>query len=423
MDAVLTLLTLLPLCLAQDVPDRKEQERLVRAYIALDTSDPEQLAEGRGLLEALGGVPFPERRDVKRWNKVLAAALEERLEARPLARKAGEHADSLDGRTGRYFLGGQLKRPKGLFVGLHGGGKGSGDAAMSTGVWSEALEEAGWLGLFPEVLEKTERGWTDAGTEEWVLDLAARAAATFEVDPDRVIIGGHSMGGYGAWTLGAHHADRFAAALAAAGAPSPLYQGGRVVAIEDGVIPSLSALPMLVFQSTDDEKVTPEANQAAVAEVAKARSRFGGFEDFTYWEVHDRGHGLPKGGAAALLERVLGFEREPLPEQVVWQPALSWKRQFYWLRWDEPDLGATVVAKVDRGKNAINVVLRRTQGEGLSVLVNQDLIDLEQPLIVRVNGRKVHEGRVEPTFATWVETSAHGDPGRVFVAEIPLAPR
>ena len=140
MDDVLTLLTLLPLCFAQDVPDRKEQERLVRAYIALDTSDPEQLVEGRGLLEALAGVPFPEGRDVKRWNKVLAAALEERLEARPLARKAGEHADPLDGRTGRYFLGGQLKRPKGLFVGLHGGGKGSGDAALSTGVWSAALE-------------------------------------------------------------------------------------------------------------------------------------------------------------------------------------------------------------------------------------------------------------------------------------------
>ena len=82
-----------------------------------------------------------------------------------------------------------------------------------------------------------------------------------------------------------------------------------------------------MFQSTDDPKVGPDANQAAVREVEKAKARYGGYEHFEYWEVGDRGHGFPAGGAGVLFDKVAGFERDPVPVQVVWQPALDWKRQ------------------------------------------------------------------------------------------------
>ena len=72
-------------------------------------------------------------------------------------------------------------------------------------------------------------------------------------------------------------------------------------------------------------------------------------------------------------------------------------------------------------KNTITVDLRRTEGRGLSILLNDQMLDLAEPVLVRVNGRKVFEGVVEPSFTTWVETAAHGDPGRVFVAEIALS--
>lgn len=403
---------------AQDELPREEQERLVEAYLALDLSDTGDLPEARRVLETLEAVPFPSRSKLRRWERRVEDALEERLEARPVEDDEGEHVEQVGDRPGRYFLGGELRRPEGLFVGLHGGGAGSGDAGSSHASWSEACEELDWAGLFPEVLEKTEHGWTDSGTEEWVLDLTARVVATLEVDPDRVVIGGHSMGGYGGWVLGGHHADRFAAALASAGAPTPVYQGGAIVAVQQGVIPNLSALPLLVYQSTDDPKVPPDANQAAVQEVERARERWGGYEHFEYWEVTDRGHGFPEGGAGVLLEKLANFRRDPLPERFVWQPALRWKRQFYWLHWDEPDVGALVVAEHDG--NEFSLDLRRTRGEGLSLLVNGDLVDLEEPVVVRVNGSKVFEGVVQPDFPTWLATRAHGDPGRAFVARVPL---
>lgn len=400
----------------QDGLDRKETERLVGAYLALDQTEPDQVEVGRGLLRDLASAPYPSKRDMRRWEKLFAEALEARLEAAPLGKEEGEYFEEARGRRGRYHLAGETRRPKALFVGLHGGGEGSGDADTSLGAYRGACASRGWLGLFPEVLEKTERGWTDSGTEEWVLSLVDRALWQFDIDPSRVYIGGHSMGGYGTWAIGAHHPDRFAAGVASAGAPSPVYQGGRVVSIQKGIIPNLRSLPLLVFQSTDDPKVPPDANQAAVREIEKARSRYGGYADFTYWEVGDRGHGFPKGGTEALLGRIEGFERDPLPSKVVWQPDLSWKRQFYWLSWDKPKPGALVIAQ--RTGNTIELDLRRTDGEGLRVLLSGDLVALDEPVVVRVNGSKVFDGMVEPSFATLVETRAHGDAGRAFVAAV-----
>lgn len=391
---------------AQDAPSFKEQEAIVREYLTSENPSIE-------LLDPLEGVSFPDKRAMKKWAKVMPSAIEDRIEARPVAKKAGEHRDG----QGRYFLGGEMKKPKALFVGLHGGGEGSGDAGGSHGNWNAVCKECGMLGLFPEVLEKTERGWTDSGTEEWVLDLMTRTALQYEIDPDRIFVGGHSMGGYGTWCYGAHHADRFAAGVASAGAPSPVYSGGRIISIQKGIIPSLSALPLLVFQSTDDPKVGPDANQAAVKEIDKAKEQYGGFEDFTYWEVHDRGHGFPEGGAGALLDRIRDFERDTAPEKIVWQPALDWKTRFYWLEWTSPKIGAIVVA--ERKGNEIELDLRRTDGAGLSVLLSEDVVDFEKPVTVRVNGRRVFEGMVERDFRTWIETSHAGDPGHVYLARIP----
>ncbi|HIK61933.1 MAG TPA: hypothetical protein EYF98_14705, partial [Planctomycetes bacterium] len=183
-----------PLCivfasvLAQsgEAPDRKGQEALVMEYLAVDHYSREGHAQGLKVLKSLAAVPFPGKRDLKRWDSFFAKY---KKTLPQLPEKAGEYTD-LDGGRGRYFLAGQMRRPSALFVGLHGGGVGSGDASSSRGMYAEALADRGWLGLFPEVLEKTECGWTDSGTEEWVLSLIDRAMDTFEIDPDRVFLGG-----------------------------------------------------------------------------------------------------------------------------------------------------------------------------------------------------------------------------------------
>lgn len=58
--------------------------------------------------------------------------------------------------------------------------------------------------------------WEDWGRLD-ALEVLEHAQATLEHDPTRVWLTGHSMGGHGTWTIGAHFPDKFAAIGASAG--------------------------------------------------------------------------------------------------------------------------------------------------------------------------------------------------------------
>ena len=412
----------IPVAAAQEArpPSGRDQRELLESLLTLDPVTLEGQAEIRARLAPYGALPAPT--GTKR--RKLLSAIQKAWEKGPeLPAKAGEYWYWEDGGEprGRYFIAGKVKKPKGLFIGLHGGGVGSADASGAHGAFRKDAAARGWVALFPQAIEATERGWVDAGTEEWIVRLIEEARRTYGVPADKVFIGGHSMGGFGAWTLGAHHADLFAAALPAAGAPSPIYdRDGSIWGIESGVIPNLRNLPMCVFQSTDDPRVPPESNQAAVRDVGRARTRWGGYESFEYWEVDDRGHGFPEGGADALLSRIEGYTRAPYPTKVVWQPTLPWKTRFYWLDWPAPRMDAVLVAEVDREAGRIEIVTDGFGHEGLSVLLNDELVDLTRELIISVDGEELHRAVPDTSWAVFVETALRCDPGRLYDARVEL---
>jgi hypothetical protein len=412
------LLVLALVALPGQEPSSRELQEAVEAYVALDPRTPDGRAEQLRLLELLERAPEPRESQLRTWRKRIDKLLGKQRELEP---KSGEYRWWVDEGRGRFLVRGETKRPKALFIGMHGGGVGSGDAASSASSYGPAVSNLDWVGIFPEVLEKTEHGWTDSGTEEWVLDLVDAALRTWKIPPERVFLGGHSMGGYGTWLLGAHHADRWAGLAASAGAPTPyLDRAGKVVGIVEGVVPSLRNVAMVVFQSVDDPQVPPGPNQFAAGEVEAAKQRWGGYEAFDYWEVEGFGHGMPNRGAIEILEKVAEQERDPYPERVVWQPALPWKRQFYWLLWEQPRLGAIVVADLDREANAVRVEVDG-DASGLSVLLSEELVDMGEPVTVRLGDEVVFEGVPRLDLATFVRTAASGDPGRTYVARVPLA--
>jgi len=53
--------------------------------------------------------------------------------------------------------------------------------------------------------------------EDDVMLVLDKALRRYRIDPDRVILGGYSMGGMGVWTIGGHYPDRFAGLLAMSG--------------------------------------------------------------------------------------------------------------------------------------------------------------------------------------------------------------
>lgn len=397
-------------------PSEKEQHALVASYVALEGRSSAERVEQDRILAELERVPPLDAKQAAAWRK----ELEKLWRMGPkLERKSGATHLWPDEERGFYIVGGETKHPKGLFVGMHGGGLGSGDAWSAHGAFQGAASREDWLALFPEVLEKTERGWTDAGTEEFVLELVERALRTWDIDRDRVFFGGHSMGGYGTWTLGAHHADLVAGLAPSAGAPTPVLEGGKAIDVESGVVPNLRNVRLAVFQSSDDPRVPPAANRVAMRELAEARERWGGFEA-EYWEVDGNAHELPPGGMRALLEKIHDARRQARPDTVVWEPTLAWKRQFYWLWAQRPRPGGLLVARLAREENAVE--LEGSLPEGLHVLLDDELLDLGRELVVRANGRELFRARVERSLAALVASGSEGDPARTFDAWIALEP-
>ncbi len=394
------------------LPQGRELRDLVERYLAAD-------AAGRRRLRAQADLDWPSLPA-----ESLPALRKELLE---LARRVGPKVEAggthtlLPGEKGKYISTGRPSRT--LFLGLHGGGLGAGEAESAAG----AMGGGGWGWIYPEVLEKTEHGWTTSGTEEFVVELIDAAKRSGKVDPDRIYITGHSMGGYGAWTLGAHHADLFAGAAAFAGAPSCIYEtgtdpkAGKVVGVEEGVLPAFYALPIEIFQSLDDQNVPPAANVFANKALADWKGRFPDGFGWRYTEVADRQHAPPKEGYLPTLERLAVRPRVARPPRFLWQPVLAWKRQQYWVHWHAPEANALLeVAALPDNRIEITTHEGSHDAAGLSVLLGPPLVDLAREVVLRVDGNEAWRGVPARTLSTLLMTLPRHDAQLLFDARIDL---
>jgi len=389
----------------------RDQQKLIDEFLKLDEWTPEGRTRQAEILTELETVPALKASSVKSWKKRIEKFWKDAPE---LEKDAGTHFLYPDSEVkqarGKYVIGGNTKNPKGLLIAMHGGGVGSGDAEPMAAGYDGPAKKLDLLMIAPEVLEKTERGWTDAGTEEFVLQLIQRGLKTWDIDPNRVYLSGHSMGGYGSWTIGAHHADLCAGLAPSAGGPTPIMnQDGEWFDIVEGVVPNLRNVRLVIYQSADDPQVPPFANRLAVKRLEDVKGRFGGY-DYEYWEVTGRGHGAPPGGYEALLDKIIDARRNVWPELVVWQPDLSWKRDFYWLHWPEPKRDAIVTARAELKRNTVVLEARGVQLAGMGVWLDERIVDVAAKVTVKVGDKVAFEGDVEPQLAVLLSSASRRDP-------------
>jgi dienelactone hydrolase len=343
-----------------------------------------------------------------------------------------------DGWKGLYMASG--KTGKGLVLGLHGGGEGSGDCGSAHSSFSGAISGLGMRGIYPEVLRKTECGWIDPPeTEKWVMDLVRSARLAWGIDPNRVYVTGHSMGGFGAWTFGSIYADAFGGAAAFAGAPRIYWKPGardkEAEGVVEGYLPNFRNVPFFVYQSLDDRNVPCAANVFAMAAMKKLHEADPKGWNFVYEEVDGRGHGFPDKGPTPGLEWATKNPRDPRPQKIVWQPTRAWKTTFYWLRWGEPWLGSEVVATADRTKNSVEITVKPPREVGastpaereaktatLSVYLDDRVLDLSKEVVIAVDGKERFRGVPKLSLPVLVRSAAEReDPEYAFAAEAPSA--
>lgn len=393
---------------------KAEVEKLVERYF--DAPRAEQLT----IEDQLDELPPLSEKEVAAWKTKLFARAKKGKKA---ALDAVNYFVDEKKELGKYLV--DDDKSGRLVICMHGGGSGVGDAESARSGFSGALSKLDALAIYPEVLERTEHGWGEDHTERFIIDLIEAVKRTRKIDVNRIYLTGHSMGGYGTYTIGARHADTFAGLAAFAGAPTPYFDqrkpGEKVVYdIEDGILPNLRNLPIFFYQSLDDLNVTPEVNVWLSKRYPQLAAEFGGYEHRC--EIVDgRGHAPPEKGYEPGLKWAFERVRNPTPSRVMWQPVRAWKRMFYWLWWEEPQLGSELDVEVVREKNTIEVRTKLKDTKKLTVFVDSRLLDVGKDVIVRLNGDA--RFRVTPThrLSTLLRTIAtRNDPDLAFSMRIDL---
>ncbi|CAN5206951.1 prolyl oligopeptidase family serine peptidase [soil metagenome] len=273
------------------------------------------------------------------------------------------YRSAIDGSAQPYGLeipaGLALSDPVPLYVWLHGRGDADtdlhfiGDRESKSWPFETLLAD----GIVLHPFGRQCLGFKSAGEID-VLDAIAHVSAHYPIDPDRIALMGFSMGGAGAWHLGAHFADRWAVVHAGAGFVDVaryqnLAQDAYPSAVEQALwglydVPdyarNLLNLPVIAYSGGDDKQ------KDAADFMAETLAGHG----FTL--PHKIGPGTGHKYHDETIQEVAAFVREsvatgrdPAPQTIHWQTRTLRYPGFRWLRaeglgthWEEARLDATL---------------------------------------------------------------------------------
>jgi predicted esterase len=146
-------------------------------------------------------------------------------------------------------------RPWPLVVALHG--MGSDENTFFDGYQNGEIKRiAEARGVF--VVSPKGRGPTSmylGSAERDVLDVIREVERRYAIDGRRIYLMGHSMGGYGTWSIAANHPERFAAL-------APIAGGGSLFVT--GKLRGLIEVPWYVIHGVDDATVSVEESRKMV---------------------------------------------------------------------------------------------------------------------------------------------------------------
>jgi poly(3-hydroxybutyrate) depolymerase len=296
-----------------------------------------------------------------------------------------------------------------LFLSLHGGG--GAPTSVNDSQWRNQVRLG--KGYRPrEGIYVAPRAPTDAwnlwhqGHIDTFFDrLIENLVVLSNVNPNRVYVFGYSAGGDGVYQLGPRMADRWAAAAMMAGHPNEASPLG------------LRNVPFAIQVGANDagfnrNKVAAEWGRK-LDDLQRADPK--GYVHFT--ELHaGKGHWMDLDDRKAIpwMEK---FTRVPLPDRVVWHQDDVTHTRFYWLARpkDEVKRSQDLVAQ----RTGQTVSLSSTNAHTVTVRLNDAMLNLDQPVVIRSGESALFEGCLPRTVDTLARTlNERGDPSLTFSAEV-----
>lgn len=304
---------------------------------------------------------------------------------------------------------GDLKSGQPLFISMHGGG--NAPAELNDSQWQNqiklgmAYKPAAGIYLAPRAPTNTWNLWHEPHIDQFFDRLIQNLIVMADVDPDKVYFMGYSAGGDGTFQLAPRMADRLAAAAMMAGHPG------------DAAAVSLRNIGFTIHVGGEDGAYN---RNGLAGEWAKKLDDLqkGDPKGYQHWvHVHEgRPHwmNLEDKEAIPWMEK---FTRNPLPEKIVWQQDDVIHDRFYWISIPKGGTKAGQVITAERAGQKLTLTAKDT--DRVTVLLNDHLLNMDEPVSITINGSALEPKRAQRTAAVIQRTmEERGDPRLVFSGEI-----
>ena len=295
-----------------------------------------------------------------------------------------------------------------LWISMHGGG--GAPARVNDQQWQNQIrlyEPEEGVVVAPRAPTNTWNLWHQGHIDDLFDRLIENFVITRGVDANRVYLMGYSAGGDGVYQLAPRMADRLASAAMMAGHPNNANPLG------------LRNLPFMIFMGGKDGAY---GRNRVAAEWGKKLGDLrkedpGGYEHkVTIYPQH--GHWMNRDDREA-LPWMIARTRNPWPKKIVWHQSGRTHERFYWLGAARGTAkgGQTVTAEV-KGQE---ITLSAGGRKELKLRLSDQLLDLDQPVVVKADGREVFRGKVERGVqAIWNSLQDRPDVASVATAELQL---
>lgn len=359
-----------------------DEKRVAAARATLEATKPE---DRKLIADALRALPFTPTKKLK-------------IPADRVVRGEIDAPEASAGK-GRYLVsvpkGYDGKRPMPVLFRMHGSG---GTAEEFAKAWAEPKQP--FVVVTPEIPTEGRIAWNEPGVYQFVDRLYRRIVQDFAVDTERVFLSGHSAGGGGACSFAQLWPHRVAGIYAMSYATFAFQQAPQAC------MDTMRTVPGYFVVGLADTEERIQAFRAYESHYQK--NGLPGVFQF----AAGKGHDLMSEYHAKAYEHLAKSSRTASPKEIRGvfflygnqldvEPITSRR---WWLEvepngYDAPK-GAVFHAKIEG--NTIDVDAPGIRAG--SVLLHDGMVDMDQPVTLRINGKEAHQGTVErsvPFLLDW----------------------